>query len=487
MSALQNEINRLNSLKESFHELSSKVLDTQAVLTELNNGKQEMVDALATKNVQSSTTKTLSAIASDIRSIAQSPITIDGGEMYAKHLYGSITEPNYWNLYDVLTQLLNDGRLTTYGGILLAEYDKVGDSISLDGAGAGGAYVVSDKNIGNFIMYTEDTIHTWSTEYNGKANRWVAYCFGSENHNFSLKGNERSIFIGRKVGVVETNKDCEISRIVVLDGSSLLHYKTNGYLSQFGDSVIIKTLKKQESPIRLNDAVKDVYIEADTIDFKYGNDTSIVDTNPSSTIRNTILKSIIIKAKSIGVLPILISHHEYIQYLSYVCIDCEECEKIGFFSYNGDTLLYYSDLYLRNLSRIDILNCESMNFHTYFAGGEKGLCFQKLKDIYISYKEGINDKTRAISFTYNHLNNWHIVENVELKDGWCKPLDIHLLTGLTEENMINHILKRLKQDEEMCGSGVTITLGATNLAKLTSEEAVALLDSLTNTYGYTFA
>ena len=53
--------------------------------------------------------------------------------------------------------------------------------------------------------------------------------------------------------------------------------------------------------------------------------------------------------------------------------------------------------------------------------------------------------------------------------------------------MIKHILKRLKQDEEMCGSGITITLGATNLAKLTSEEAVAILDSLTNTYGYTFA
>jgi hypothetical protein len=286
---------------------------------------------------------------------------------------------------------------------------------------------------------------------------------------------------------VETNKDCEISRIVVLDGSSLLHYKTNGYLSQFGDSVIIKTLKKQESPIMLNAAVKDVYIEADTIDFKYGNNTSIVNTNESSTNRNTRLKSIIIKAKSIGVLPIVKSHREYIQYLSYVCIDCEECEKIGFFSYNGDSSDYFTDLFLRNLRRIDILNCESMNFYTYFAGGENGLCFQKLKDIYISYKEGINDKKRAIRFASRYLDNWHIVENVELKDGWCKPLYINLLTGLTEENMINHILKRLKQDEEMCGSGVTITLGATNLAKLTSEEAVALLDSLTNTYGYTFA
>ena len=69
----------------------------------------------------------------------------------------------------------------------------------------------------------------------------------------------------------------------------------------------------------------------------------------------------------------------------------------------------------------------------------------------------------------------------------CQNININKFNAVTEDNMINHILKRLKQDEEMCGSGVTITLGATNLAKLTSEEAVALLDSLTNTYGYTFA
>ena len=53
--------------------------------------------------------------------------------------------------------------------------------------------------------------------------------------------------------------------------------------------------------------------------------------------------------------------------------------------------------------------------------------------------------------------------------------------------MYVHILQRLKQDEPDCGNGVTITLGETNLAKLTSAESVALLDSLTNVYGYTFA
>lgn len=76
---------------------------------------------------------------------------------------------------------------------------------------------------------------------------------------------------------------------------------------------------------------------------------------------------------------------------------------------------------------------------------------------------------------------------MELQDGWCKPLDCHYLLKLTEANMYVHILQRLKQDEPDCGNGVTITLGETNLAKLTSAESVALLDSLTNVYGYTFA
>ena len=53
--------------------------------------------------------------------------------------------------------------------------------------------------------------------------------------------------------------------------------------------------------------------------------------------------------------------------------------------------------------------------------------------------------------------------------------------------MYAHILQRLKQDEAGCGSGVTITLGSTNLEKLTNQESQDLLASLRGTYGYTFA
>ena len=94
---------------------------------------------------------------------------------------------------------------------------------------------------------------------------------------------------------------------------------------------------------------------------------------------------------------------------------------------------------------------------------------------------------RLIFFNYNNIAPNISVTDIEIRDGACQKIDLSSFDALTEESMVNHILKKLKQDEELCGSGVTITLGATNLAKLTSEEAVALLDSLTNTYGYTFA
>lgn len=69
MSALQNEIDKLNTLKESFSELSKKVLDTQAVLTELNHGKQELVSSIRFQGGYSSTDETLLELAQDVKKL----------------------------------------------------------------------------------------------------------------------------------------------------------------------------------------------------------------------------------------------------------------------------------------------------------------------------------------------------------------------------------------------------------------------------------
>ena len=51
MTQTQQEIERLRTLQESYNDLADKILPTSALLTEVENGKQELVNALATKNV----------------------------------------------------------------------------------------------------------------------------------------------------------------------------------------------------------------------------------------------------------------------------------------------------------------------------------------------------------------------------------------------------------------------------------------------------
>lgn len=80
------------------------------------------------------------------------------------------------------------------------------------------------------------------------------------------------------------------------------------------------------------------------------------------------------------------------------------------------------------------------------------------------------------------------VVDFEIGDGACQSISFTGFSGLTAENMYNHILCRLKQDEAGCGSGVTITLGTTNIEKLEAvEEYNTKLTELEDTYGYTFA
>lgn len=248
--SLQNEIDKLKTLQESFNELSSKVLDTQAVLTELNNGKKEMVDALATKNVKSSTDKTLSAIASDIRSIAQSPITIDGGEMYEKQLFGAVTDKTnayeqpdslIWNLYQVMTNILSDGRFAGYGGIVLCEYDKSVTSQSFEGASVGGLYFTSEGKILDALGE-----YVWNDFDNGKANRWVAIMNKEEYVDvtfITVKNTPLSIHIGRKVGLLTTTQArTNIREIICTDGNEygLKLAQTN----MFGESLVFRGLSQ---------------------------------------------------------------------------------------------------------------------------------------------------------------------------------------------------------------------------------------------------
>lgn len=450
-----------------FNAVQSKLTPLEAVLTELNNGKQEMVDALATKNVQSSTNKTLSAIAGDVRSIAQSPINISGASVYEKQLFWEVTDmtnvyqqPNapIWNLYKVMADLLKDGRILTHGGIVLAEYDKNNDTNLISGAGAGGAYITSDGN-----YYTKDTTHTWNDKEDGKINRWVAYCFANEYQPFNIIESEfcpKSIFIGRKIGKISCLANGCIREIVIPYNGELLYFDSVGFSQDFGSCTKF-IFSGNLTSVLLNSVngknIKDLYLETTgeiSNDVLYGQ-------NP--TIGGTNLRNVFVKAKKIT--NCFLNSNKQI----LVTIDAEEITTTQIYTHPN---IYY----LQSGSEVRIVNVEK---------GSLTFRFCTLSRIYVGYK--INDKTHSFTIAGGTDSVYTELTDIVLKQGWCKPFTCSIATSLTEENMINHILKRLKQDDEMCGSGVTITLGATNLEKLTSEEAVVLLDSLTNIYGYTFA
>ena len=423
-----------------------------------NTGKVQLAKNITTKGVQASATETLPELAEKVSAIAQESYTIDGGEMYAKQLFGSLETPNYWNLYDVLEQLLSDGRLVSYGGILLAEYYRDYDSINLSGAGSGGAYVVSDIENGQFKMYTEDTRHTWETEFDGKGNRWVAYCFANEYHDFEITDTNtspRSIFIGRKVGTIKNLVNGLISQIVVLDNSEL-----NGITGEFTNSwnsrITIRNINNFTGLYRIGDKVQSMFGSAKTIT---GNTFRGFQGDENNT---GILTSIVLIAERIA-------------------------GNFGSGIFRG---------------RSEFLNTIIMQANTIdysLKAGRYSIYFNSLKDVFICadtcYFNAIVDVgTYNLHLFYMNkrggvfnIYNGSKVKDVLLQDEWCKPLDVSSVSNLTEANMYAHILQRLKQDEPDCGDGVTITLGSTNLAKLTSAESVQLLDDLTNIYGYTFA
>ena len=207
-------------------EVQNKLTPIEAVLVELSNGKREMVNALALKSVQSSTDKTLSAIADDVRSIAQATITIDGGEMYEKQLFGAPTDKTnayeqpdtpMWNLYQVMANLLSDGRFVNHGGIVLAEYPKEDKTIVLQGVGAGGAYLTSDG-----AMYEADIEHTWNDDLDGHVNRWVAYILKNQGVDYNIiNAKTLSLYIGRSIGTLICTISTNLKEINVFEGGSI--------------------------------------------------------------------------------------------------------------------------------------------------------------------------------------------------------------------------------------------------------------------------
>ena len=426
--------------------------------------------------------------------ISQDTYQINGGELYAKQLFGALQTPNYWNLYEVLEDLLSDGRFVNYGGILLAEYYKGYDTIALSGAGAGGGYVTSDGD-----YYQADTTHTWHDDTDGKGNRWIAYLFDGDYHDFNITDTDtspRSIFIGRKVGTINCIVNTRISQVVVPDGNELTGISSGGTAtSQWDKKIVIRNLQNANH-VLYNTTSESIYIQA-----VYG-ENLIEDSGASVKHMSVILD---ITQKSISPTYNLIggasSNTLGKIYIDYLCINGIETihdvanttSLVRSFSSN-DAVVFNGLTTVTNMPGGLIRQCALKklflpDLEEYAANSALFACKNCVCEyIFVGYKT--NDSTKSVVFKRYAMDSQKVASlvDIELQSGYCKNINVSDLTeSLTEANMYAHILQKLKQDEADCGDGITITLGATNLAKLTSQESIDLLDVLTNTYGYTFA
>lgn len=470
MSNLSEAIQEMRNMREAYDQIG-------AAAESYNTGKELLVVNIEAKGVTASASESLPALAAKVGNIAQHTYTIDGGEMYAKQLCGSLTTPNYWNLYKVLADLLTDGNVpewneseqTGYGGIMLAQYYKGYASFAFDSscsAGAGGGYVFSDEyrkwkagEIATLPIQTTDAEHFWDDDNDGHGDRWIAFLFAGENHGFTIADTNRcprAIYIGRKVGAITSNVNGRVSELVVPDGNSLADFDSgNNYTQNWGNKIVLRNLKSHSSGkmlyIPANSPVECVYVECEVLSGGY-----IFYTPGSQSGINT--KTITFIGNATG--GYLLGDQEYLSGLSNIIL-------------KGETLDFYisgrQQGTLTSLQTLSIFDVEYANIGLHISSTSAGTC-----RLYIGYKT--NDKTKSVTIVYRKGASYtsDMFSSVELKQGWCKPLDISKFTALTKENVQTYIFDRLGVNDLSTGT-VTITLASAVLALFTQEEIDAVV------------
>lgn len=110
-------------------------------------------------------------------------------------------------------------------------------------------------------------------------------------------------------------------------------------------------------------------------------------------------------------------------------------------------------------------------------GGHAGYSNDTTRYVYLGCKGEPTDEVRVYN-GYNYRpnpGNYNTsVTDVEIRDGARQAITLDSLIGITAENIVNHIFNRLADNND--GDPITITLGSTNLAKLTDTEKQIAID-----------
>lgn len=459
-----NAIMDMHDHPQKIDQIVAAISPIAAAAAAYSEGKPQLAQAITAKGVTTAADASLATMAQNVRAIVKSTTILQGGEMYAKQLFGALEAPCFWNLYDVLVNIMSYNTNSfsgspysalqghKFGGIMLFEFPKGDATTSLsDFPLTGGGYIMSD----GAAYYNEAPTHTWNDDLDGKGNRWIALLMATEGENFTIASAAvcpSSIYIGGKVGVITYGGSAagNISEIVVPDGNTLDGFIAGEQQQDWGTVVTVRNLNSTGYLIFDALNARKVYAKL--------NDNFSGDLFVAKTMTTYNLQCIIVEGKKFSSGAILkcvnTGNGNTLQYLSDVVIKGIDDGTLYIHKLNGVTARFPS------LNRVLIFDAEggTIGFHNYNANYAPA----NLTYVYIGF--ATNDRSKSITLSDNC---WKNVTDLEIKNGWCKPLNISVCGNLTEENMVAHILNRLGTNT---GSAITITLGSTNLGRLTADE-----------------
>ena len=366
-----------------------------------------------------------------------------------------------------------------YAVCMAGEFYKNVDTTILAGADA---YLTSD---GDF--YTAQTTHTWHDDDDIHANRWVVYYFkeGENKSNFMIADASACptvLAVKGHLGAIIANIAVPILDIIVPDGSSVLDLRFTNYVV-FQDKVIIKNLIEHTAGylVYSNNCrcrvllLPSLTTNSSTIIYNNSSLTSLSLPSlttctgnlvssassltslslPSLTTCGAILSGSMYSLRSLSV-PNLIQCERLCNiYTNIKSLSVIDFPQLKSFTGGQPFMSQTGDIQLINLPKIEALSGIFMTMDNN----------KKVGRIYLGCKG-----TRAlyIQTDSNNGSTYSQYVDIEIGDGALQPISLYRFTGLTRENIVNHILVKLGDNTGQ--SALTLTLGATNLAKLTDED-----------------
>lgn len=407
---------------------------------------------------------------------------------------------------DIATQY----QRSDYAVCMAGEFYKNADTTILAGADA---YLTSD---GDF--YTSQTTHTWHDDDDIHANRWVVYYFkeGENKSNFMIADATACptiLSVKGHLGAIIANIAVPIQDIIVPDGSTVLDLRLTGSNAFSNTTHIRNILNHTTGYISFNTTATNLIIGVRSSSGNYNNAIIRQSTTPiKGYVVFSELTSItgyaiigfgvsgvvsfpkLERLSDGGIITEVLSSAKFLfPELREICggnifvgnnhIACKglylpKLESItsggiaNIFTYRSIPYLKILDLpSLMTATNPFIVNTFTENSEIrlpvievltgLFSGEGTVHGYAGVKKIYIGCRG-----TRSQLILVNYVTSK--CDDIEIGDGALQPINISSATGLTRENIVNHILAKLGDNTGQ--SALTLTLGATNLAKLTDED-----------------